>query len=108
MDEKPDKETIKLIKSYLKFLGNHIAIEKSILFGSRARGDYFITSDIDLIVVSSDFKSMKFVDRILFMSRYWKSLMNLEVLGYTPEEFERKKNELGIVKQAVKEGIRIK
>ena len=55
MDEKPDKETIKLIKSYLKFLGNHIAIEKSILFGSRARGDYFITSDIDLIVVSSDF-----------------------------------------------------
>ena len=34
--------------------------------------------------------------------------MNLEVLGYTPEEFERKKNELGIVKQAVKEGIRIK
>ena len=36
---------------------------------------------------------------------WWEGPVDLEVLCYTPQEFERKKKQIGIVKQAVKDGI---
>ena len=45
-------------------------IDKVILFGSRARGDYRRTSDIDLAVVGGDFARFALdVDEIVDMSR---------------------------------------
>jgi hypothetical protein len=32
---------------------------------------------------------------------------SFDILCYTPEEFERKKREIGIVREAVKEGVTI-
>ena len=74
---------------------------------SRARGDHLKTSDVDLIVVSPDFAGIPFLQRIREISALWESDLALEVLLYTPEEFVRKKEEIGIVAVAVREDLEI-
>ena len=41
------------------------------------------------------------------MYDYWNLDYPVDFLCYTPEEFEKKKKEISIVKEAVKEGIDI-
>lgn len=103
----PDKETLRLLKPQVKYIKQKFNPKKIILFGSRARGDNFITSDIDLIVVSEKFQKVNFHDRMVLAYGNWGQAIDLEVLCYTPEEFEQKKREIGIVQQAVKEGVEI-
>jgi predicted nucleotidyltransferase len=78
-----------------------------IMFGSRARGDHWKPSDYDFIVVSSRFAGVNWHDRMVAVQRLWDRPEDMDVLPYTPEEFEKKKNELGIVRVAVREGIRL-
>lgn len=78
-----------------------------ILFGSRARGDYLKDSDFDLIVVSEKFKDLDFRERIVEIYKLVDEPIRLDVLCYTPEEFEKKKNQICIVKKAVEEGIQL-
>jgi len=72
-----------------------------IFFGSIARGDALQESDFDLIVVSEAFVEKNFFKRSTKMYDYWNEKAPLEVFCYTPEEFNKKKNEIGIVKNAV-------
>jgi hypothetical protein len=79
-----------------------------ILFGSRARGDNFNDSDYDVIIISPDFDSMEFSQRMARMIDYWDYYpLEIEPFCYTPEEFERKKHEFGTVHNAVLDGIEI-
>ena len=94
-----------LLKIYLSKIKKFFSIDKFIIFGSRARGDYFLDSDIDLIVVSKDFEDINFRKRMGILLEWWEGPVDLEVLCYTLQEFERKKKQIGIVKQAVKDGI---
>jgi len=77
------------------------------LFGSRARGDNFLESDFDFVIVSEDFKNIPFIFRASKIYDYWNQKQDIEPLCYTPEEFEKKKKQIGIVRQAVKEGIEL-
>ncbi|MGC9079808.1 MAG: nucleotidyltransferase domain-containing protein [Nanopusillaceae archaeon] len=101
-----DKRAIEIankIKEKLEKEG--IKVDKIILFGSRARGDYLKESDYDFIIVSKDFKNIPIIKRIEL------ALIdeNVDVIYLTPEEFEKEKNFLGsVVSYAVKEGIEIK
>jgi len=103
-NERMRKDLIKFLKKVKKYYN----IKKAIIFGSRARGDYFLDSDVDLILISEDFRNFRFTDRIGDIIEFWSSPIDLEVICYTPEEFERKRNQIGIVKTAVEEGIEIK
>lgn len=81
-------------------------IEQAILFGSRARGDELVDSDYDVVLVSPDFEGVFFSQRSASMYDFWKHWpIEIEPLCYTPEEFEIKKKQIGIVSEAVKEGI---
>ena len=98
------------MEELLKFkerLSREFRIQRMILFGSRARGDHLRTSDIDLIVISEDFRGMHFLERIRRIARLWDGDLRLEVLPYTPEELERKAREISIVSAALKEGVEI-
>ncbi|MGB9674860.1 MAG: nucleotidyltransferase domain-containing protein [Nanopusillaceae archaeon] len=101
-----DKRAIEIankIKEKLEKEG--IKVDKIILFGSRARGDYLKESDYDFIIVSKDFKNIPITKRIEL------ALIdeNVDVICLTPEEFEKEKNFLGsVVSYAVKEGVEIK
>ena len=50
-----------------------------------------------------------FTQRIARMYDFWKHYpIEIEPTCYTPEEFEKKRKQIGIVKTAVEEGIEIK
>lgn len=102
------KKTDSIIKDFIKKVRKKYKIEKAILFGSRARGDNFNDSDYDVIIISPDFRNIFFTERIAKMYDLWKHYpLEVEPICYTPEEFEKKKKQIGIVQQAVKEGIEI-
>ncbi len=98
-------ETNDEIEKFVKRVKEVISVEKVIIFGSRARGDYLADSDVDLIMVSRDFEGVPFYERMDKLILLWESPLDLDVLCYTPEEFKMKQEEICIVKQAVQEGV---
>ncbi|MFP3163851.1 nucleotidyltransferase domain-containing protein [Acidianus sp.] len=54
--------------------------------GSRARGDYLDTSDIDLVIISDDFKGMRYIDRMEKLSKYRRA--KIDYFTFTNEEWE--------------------
>ncbi len=75
---------------------------KIILFGSRARGEADCHSDIDLIVVYPTAK--RFLDRLEELYRLWDIPCAVDILAYTPEEFEQLSAEREFIKEALREG----
>jgi len=98
---------LKKIISFKKKLEKKIDITKMLLFGSLARGDYRRWSDIDLLIVSKDFRNIKKVRRPVKLYDYWTYKYPVDFLCYTPEEFNKLKEQISIVREAVKEGIEI-
>ncbi|MFQ6052308.1 MAG: nucleotidyltransferase domain-containing protein [Candidatus Hydrothermarchaeota archaeon] len=95
------------ISEFLERVRRELNPEKIILFGSRVKEDYLKDSDYDIIVVSRKFEGMSFFERLYMLYKLWDYDFHADILAYTPEEFEVKKKEIGIVKQAVKEGIEV-
>jgi len=80
-----------------------IRVEAAFLFGSRARGDAIAASDIDLVVVSEDFKRIKYIDRLeLIYSLEWRHGIKpwIEVIPLAPEELEEKLSAPTIIRSA--------
>lgn len=107
MDRITDKIVKEWIDNFLEVIKEKYSPEKVLIFGSRARGDHLIDSDVDMIIVSEKFEGINWLERIRNVSTDWEGLVLLEPLCYTPKEFEEKKKEIGIVNQAVKEGIEL-
>ncbi len=105
MDKYGTQETKEALKRLKAELEDVYDIDRILLFGSRARGDWLYGSDVDLIVVSKDFEGKAFAERCADVLAHWHEDVDLEVLCYTPEEFARKKEKIGIVGQAVKEAV---
>ncbi|MBM3308992.1 MAG: nucleotidyltransferase domain-containing protein [Candidatus Altiarchaeales archaeon] len=93
------------LKKLRKQANRRYDIEQMLLFGSRARGEGLLSSDVDVLIISKDFMKLPFKKRPDTFLDSWKLPVDLEVLCYTPDEFERKKNEIGLVKEAAKTGI---
>jgi predicted nucleotidyltransferase len=105
------KKVISIVKDYLRNLEGKINVKKVILFGSAARGKMHRDSDIDLIILSPDFKKMEFMERLILLSRLrggMKKSAPMDIFGYTPEEFKKLSKESIILKEAKKEGKVIK
>lgn len=107
MAEYENKKVMKILKDYIKKVNKKFKIQDTILFGSRARGDYLLDSDVDLIIISNDFENIEFRKRMGKLLEYWDESIDLEVLGYTQKEFDTMKKRFGLVQQAVKEGIQL-
>ena len=87
-------EALPLIKSEMR-------PEKILIFGSRARGDATGDSDVDVIIVSTEFEGIPFVKRMARVLRLIHFEKHVDAICYTPEEFERAKKESAIVMDAV-------
>ncbi|MHA1697264.1 MAG: nucleotidyltransferase domain-containing protein [Promethearchaeota archaeon] len=91
---------------FLRLVKEKINIEKAILFGSRARGNFLKKSDYDLIIVSRDFKDVFFTKRIAILQALWPFYpIDLDLICYTPEEFNEKAKEIGTIRNAIRDGI---
>ena len=100
-----DRETDLTAKRFARALRKKMKIRKLILFGSRARGDNFISSDYDFIVVSDEFSGTRFPVRAARLLEIWKEKRDLEALCYTGDEWERLKEKRGILLNAQKDGV---
>lgn len=94
------------IKDFVQKVREKYRITHAIFFGSRARGDHLEDSDYDIVLVSPDFQGVFFSQRSALMYDFWQHWpLEIEPLCYTPEEFETKKQQIGIVNEAVREGV---
>ena len=101
------RENLKIVKLFKKIVSEKLNIQKLILFGSRARGDFKKDSDFDLIVVSDEFVNGGRYKRAPDIYRAWNMDYPVDFLCYTQKEFNKLKNRVTIVREAVKEGIEI-
>ncbi|MBI5804260.1 nucleotidyltransferase domain-containing protein [Candidatus Pacearchaeota archaeon] len=102
------RETIKLVKEFIRKASKDFKISRVILFGSRAGKDYLEYSDVDIVVVSPDFSGVDFSDRMRKMYDYWESEIAVDFFCYTPEEFVKFSKMITLVSEAVRTGIVIK
>ncbi len=86
-----DKNVIKIISRFRKVLeSNGTKIDKIMLYGSYARNSQHEGSDIDLVVISKDFKGKSSWHRIKILSKaVYEVYEPIEALAYTPEEWEK-------------------
>lgn len=98
----------KLIQEYLKCFPDNIKIRGVFLFGSYATGKIRKDSDVDLIIISSDFKKINFIKRLEMLSHFRQAEITrsvpMDIIGYTPEEFKEIDKESIIMRQAKREG----
>jgi predicted nucleotidyltransferase len=87
------------IKNELKMLG----AQRIVQFGSSARGEAGLDSDLDLIVVMDGKES--FPDRIAALYKILKPRVALDLLVYTPAEFEEMKENNFFIRNVLREGI---
>jgi len=87
MDKKV-AQTIERFRNSLKREG--VKIKKFIIFGSHAKGNARKHSDIDVVVISENFKTLDIVKRqeLIGLALARAKVMDpIEALGYTEEEY---------------------
>ena len=77
------------------------------VFGSRVKGLATEESDIDLIIISEYFANIPFVQRMSRILRLADFDKHLDVLCYTPTEYEEIKQSSSLIQDALKEQIEI-
>jgi predicted nucleotidyltransferase len=91
-----------------EFLPRLIAVfkpTKVLVFGSRARGEGLASSDLDLMIVSDAFRNVPWLERPILVLEALGLSFGVDLLCYTPDEYERKRQELGIVRTASETGL---
>jgi hypothetical protein len=90
--EREIKDIISRFQKEIEKLG--VKPQKIILFGSYAGGAPREDSDIDVIVISDDFRKMNLRERLELLGiAAGRILEPIEALGYTQEELESRKKE---------------
>ncbi len=101
-----DKSAIKIIRELRRFKKEN-GISRIIFFGSRRNRKYNKYSDVDLVVISPKFRRLRSFKRAPTLRLKLNLSYPVDMLCYTPEEFERKKSRPTIVREAVKTGVEI-
>lgn len=101
------KEAVSEIRDFVQKVRAEFVPKTILLFGSRAGKDYLKTSDYDLLIVSEKFRGVHYLKRLESLYDLWDYDIRADILAYTPEEFEKKKMQIGIAQRASKEGIAI-
>lgn len=96
------------LKRFRTKVAKRYAIERMILFGSRARGHAHQFSDVDIILVSKKFRRKGAIERAIPFHLEWELNLPVDFLCYTPEEFETLSRRPGLVKEALLEGIHVR
>jgi len=92
------------IREYISELNKEIPVQKAVLFGSYARGNYTKDSDVDLAIFSDYFEDTSRIDGIKFLlSRARKYVqMDFQPIPFTYRDYIERD---GFVAEVLKEGI---
>lgn len=80
-------------------------VQKVIVFGSRVRGTANEDSDIDMILIAPCFESIPFLKRMPLVIRKVSFSKHVDYICYTPDEYERIKNESSVIMDAAENSI---
>lgn len=105
MAERPDERIERFRREALPTLIEKYEPQRVLVFGSRARGEALKHSDLDVLVASDLFRDIPWLERAARVILDCDIRFAVELLCYTPDEFEGKREELGIVRTALAEGI---
>lgn len=99
----------KTVKDYVRILETDgFVIEKAILYGSRAKGNYRKDSDIDICLLSKKFgKNPHEEGKYLFRKLWLLKKGSLEPVGYSPKDFYAV-NSSPLINEIQKYGIDLK
>ena len=101
-----DKRTARLVQQLREFKQRN-KISKLYLFGSAASGKTRTSSDVDLLVVAKRFRGKGLLERAPSLYMDWDLEYPVDFLCYAPEEFNKLRKQITIVKEAVERGIEI-
>lgn len=99
-----DREIMESIQKYIEKIREFYKIDAIILFGSYAKGMQNEDSDIDIAIVSSDFKDM-IEDGAKLIGLTWKIDTRIEPHPITTEDYEKTSNPF--VKEIIDTGIKV-
>jgi uncharacterized protein len=96
-----DKATINEIVQYLKelLIKNGLNLDSIALFGSALTGEMHEDSDIDLIIISTDFRNKDIFERSQMtmkseVATLKKYKVSMDIINLSPEEYDNSKVKL--------------
>lgn len=91
---------------FLDKVSQMITVEEMIVFGSYARGTATKASDVDVVIVSNDFKKLRSDKRLKILDQA-AAFIRPEIVaaGFTKQEFDQA-NRFTLIGQARETGIR--
>ena len=99
-----DRKIMKSIKEYIQKISQYYKIETIILFGSYAKGTQNEDSDIDIAIISDDFKDL--IDDMADLIGYtWKIDTRIEPHPISKEDYE--KIATPFVQEIINTGIKV-
>jgi predicted nucleotidyltransferase len=99
-------DVMETIQMFLCLVKNEVRIEKVILFGSYAKGTFTPDSDIDLAIVSPDFKEDACIEnmtRLLCIANRVKA--DIQSLPFSMNEYVEQR---GIMEEIMRTGVELK
>ncbi len=109
MGKKEIEKTLEIIKKFKEKYRNKFKIDQIIIFGSYAKGKIKENSDIDMIIVSKKYSSKDLFSitpkLYLILHQEMKIKRPIDILLYSKVEFEREKNRISIVSEALRKCI---
>lgn len=93
------------IKRYIDALrADNLSVERVFLFGSYAKGSQNRWSDLDICVISPDFKNSWEATQYLWSKLPFRISPTIEPIGFNPQDFRADST---LISQIKKTGIRI-
>ncbi|MEA1904748.1 MAG: nucleotidyltransferase domain-containing protein [Candidatus Hadarchaeota archaeon] len=100
-------EVMKALKKFREGVRKY-GVEKILLFGSQTTGKAGESSDVDLIIISRERDKLKLLSKLY---HEWHLVQEIDFpvdfICYTPEEFEKLKGQVTIVREAVRTGVSV-
>ena len=98
-------EVMETIQNFLDLLKPEIHIEKVILFGSYAKGTHNESSDIDLAIISPDFKQDKCIEDMTFLLCTANKLKaDIQTIPFSLAEYEEP---VGLLEEILRTGVEL-
>ena len=98
------------IQSIIRKVLAGIELEKVILFGSRARGDFIEESDYDILIIVKDRLNIKEKIRLTkqLRQKFAKEGIDADIIIKSKDEIEYYRDKIGsVIKSALEEGVAI-
>ena len=103
VSKKEKKELVKLLKK----LKDELKVEEVHIFGSRVYGTPLKESDIDILIVSEEFKNKSFIENMIRVNMLLDGNLDIEIFPYTREDIIRYKGKKVVITEALEKGLKI-